>query len=73
VEAAEDDPVAVGIEERKREALVAAGVLEGVEADKPDPLASATAVRTVSSSTSADTAKTLSRCASRTSPRFLSS
>jgi hypothetical protein len=79
VEAAEHDPVAVGIQEGEREALVAAGVLERVEADEPirwnerRRLASATAVRTVSSSTSLDTAKTLLRCASRTSPRSLPS
>jgi hypothetical protein len=37
VEAAHDDPVAGGIEEGEGEALVPAGVLEGIEADEPDP------------------------------------
>jgi hypothetical protein len=38
VQAADDDPVLVGVKQRKREALVAAGVLERVEADEADPL-----------------------------------
>jgi hypothetical protein len=38
VQAADDDPAAGGIGQRKREALVSAGVLEGVEADEPDAL-----------------------------------
>lgn len=38
VEAAHDDPVAARIDEREGEALVAAGVLERVEPDEPDPL-----------------------------------
>jgi hypothetical protein len=37
VEAAHDEAIAVDVEEGEREALVAAGVLERVEADEPDP------------------------------------
>ena len=38
VEAADDEPVAVLVEQGEREALVAARVLERVEAHEPDPL-----------------------------------
>ena len=38
VETADDDSVIAGVQERQGEALVAAGVLERVEPDHPDPL-----------------------------------
>jgi hypothetical protein len=37
MEAAQDEAVARGVGQGEREALVAAGVLERVEADEPDP------------------------------------
>jgi len=45
VEAADDEPVAGDIGQRKGEALVAARVLERVEPDEPDALDGSTAVR----------------------------
>jgi hypothetical protein len=37
MQAAHDEPVPPAVEHRQREALVAAGVLERVESDEPDP------------------------------------
>ncbi len=62
VEARQDPAVAAGVEQRQGEALVAAGLLERVVADQPDPLearrwaASSAAVRAVRSSSSRATA-----------------
>ena len=77
VQAREHPAVAVGVEQREREALVAAGLLERVVADQARPAGTPARwpprgrpVRAATSSSSRATAKTLSRWASRTASRL---
>jgi hypothetical protein len=45
VEAAHDEAITLGVDEREREALIAAGVLKGIEPDQADPLKRSAPVR----------------------------